>query len=378
MNRKSIAGFTGAALLAAGLATTLSTPATAAPQINAGALTAMQRDLGLTEAQALRRLARETQAGAAERALRGRLGAAYGGAWFDASTSTLVVGVTDAGKAGAVTAAGAAAQVVDDSLPALNSAKAVLDAASAPASVHGWYVDVTANALVVEVAAATAAAERFAAKAAATGVDVRTVRAEQAQTFYDVRGGDAWYTDSWRCSVGFSATGVGGTKHFVTAGHCTERPATTAYGYNRVALGVVGGSTFGRKGDFGKVDVTSASWVLKGTVNSYGGADVAVRGSSEAPVGASVCRSGSTTGWHCGVIQAKNQTVRYQGSGTVGGLTRTTVCAEPGDSGGAYISGNQAQGLTSGGSGNCRTGGTTFFQPVNEALSAYRLSLVTS
>ncbi|SEQ43136.1 streptogrisin C, partial [Streptomyces radiopugnans] len=47
----------------------------------------------------------------------------------------------------------------------------------------------------------------------------------------------------------------------------------------------------------------------------------------------------------------------------------------PGDSGGSYISGNQAQGVTSGGSGNCRTGGTTYHQPVNEILSAYGLTL---
>ena len=30
-----------------------------------------------------------------------------------------------------------------------------------------------------------------------------------------------------------------------------------------------------------------------------------------------------------------------------------------------------ALGLTSGGSGNCTSGGTTFFQPVTEALSVY-------
>ena len=62
--------------------------------------------------------------------------------------------------------------------------------------------------------------------------------------------------------------------------------------------------------------------------------------------------------------------------GTVTGLTRTNVCAEPGDSGGSFISGSQAQGVTSGGSGNCTSGGTTYFQPVNEILSAYGLTLV--
>ncbi|MGW9545036.1 trypsin-like serine protease, partial [Streptomyces celluloflavus] len=48
----------------------------------------------------------------------------------------------------------------------------------------------------------------------------------------------------------------------------------------------------------------------------------------------------------------------------------TTVCAEPGDSGGPlYGSNGTAYGLTSGGSGNCSSGGTTFFQPVTEASS---------
>ncbi|CAM5324764.1 Serine protease OS=Streptomyces microflavus OX=1919 GN=Smic_34700 PE=3 SV=1 [Streptomyces microflavus] len=59
-------------------------------------------------------------------------------------------------------------------------------------------------------------------------------------------------------------------------------------------------------------------------------------------------------------------------------MTRTSVCAEPGDSGGSYISGSQAQGVTSGGSGNCSSGGTTYFQPLLPALRAYGLTLATS
>ena len=143
-------------------------------------------------------------------------------------------------------------------------------------------------------------------------------------------------------------------------------------------MGSMSGSTFGTTGDYGKVSVTSSSWTLTGKVNHYGGTDVSVKGSTEAAIGASICRSGSTTGWHCGVVQAKNQTVSYTGGPTVTGLTRTNVCAEPGDSGGSFISGTQAQGVTSGGSGNCSSGGTTYHQPVNEALSAYGLHLVTS
>ncbi|HEY9393290.1 MAG TPA: S1 family peptidase, partial [Nocardioides sp.] len=92
-------------------------------------------------------------------------------------------------------------------------------------------------------------------------------------------------------------------------------------------------------------------------------------------VGERVTRDGSTTGVHTGTVQALNVTVRYQGSGRVSGLIQTNVCAEPGDSGGALYDGTKALGITSGGSGNCTTGGTTFFQPVREAVNAYGVTI---
>jgi streptogrisin C len=122
--------------------------------------------------------------------------------------------------------------------------------------------------------------------------------------------------------------------------------------------------------------VTATGWNLLGQVNGYDSADVTVAGATEAPVGASICRSGSTTGWHCGTVESKDETVQYA-EGAVEGLTQTNACAEPGDSGGSWISDDQAQGVTSGGSGDCTSGGTTYFQPLNEALSAYDLELVT-
>ena len=69
-------------------------------------------------------------------------------------------------------------------------------------------------------------------------------------------------------------------------------------------------------------------------------------------------------------------TVNYP-QGAVFGLTQTNACAEGGDSGGSFISGIQAQGVTSGGSGNCSSGGQTFFQPIAPILSKYGLSLKT-
>jgi streptogrisin C len=166
--------------------------------------------------------------------------------------------------------------------------------------------------------------------AAASGLDGTTVRyeasPEQPQPLIDVIGGNAYYIGSGtRCSVGFAVTGG-----FVTAGHCGGTGATTTQ-----PSGTFAGSSFPGN-DYAWVR-TAAGNTPRALVNRYSGT-VPVAGSQAAGVGASVCRSGSTTGWHCGTINALNSSVTYP-QGTVTGLIRTNVCAEPGDSGGSLIAG---------------------------------------
>jgi streptogrisin C len=191
---------------------------------------------------------------------------------------------------------------------------------------------------------------------------------------FDVRGADPYFISldggTARCSIGFSVEGG-----FVTAGHCGT-PGDTTTGFNNQAQGEVKASVFPGDADMGFVAV-NGDWTPRPVVNDFAGHELPVAGSTEAPVGAAVCRSGSTTGTHCGTIEAKNQTVVYP-EGAVTGLTRTDVCAEAGDSGGPWLSGDQAQGVTSGGSGDCTAGGETFFQPVNEILATDKLTLVTT
>jgi streptogrisin C len=141
-------------------------------------------------------------------------------------------------------------------------------------------------------------------------------------------------------------------------------------------MGEVKASIFPGDADEGFVSVTGGQ-TPQPFVNDFQGNLLPVAGSTEAPIGAAVCRSGSTTGTHCGTIEATNQTVVYP-EGAVTGLTRTNVCAEAGDSGGPWLSGDQAQGVTSGGSGDCTVGGETFFQPVNEILARNNLTLLTT
>ena len=280
--------------------------------------------------------------------------------------------MTDAAKSDAVRAVGADAKYVAFSHEQLAGAKTAIDGLSAPKSITGWRVDDRTNSVVVEVnrLERDAAAESFLAAARSVSPAVRVVEVDESPTtLYDTRGGDAYYIGSGRCSVGFAVTGG-----FVTAGHC-GRSGNATTGFNRVAQGTFAGSSFPGN-DYAWVR-TNSNWTSRPWVNRYNGSNVTVTGSTSAAVGAAICRSGSTTGWRCGTVQAKNQTVNYA-QGSVSGLTRTNACAEPGDSGGSWVAGSgysQAQGVTSGGSGNCSSGGTTFFQPVGEILSAYGLSL---
>jgi hypothetical protein len=107
------------------------------------------------------------------------------------------------------------------------------------------------------------------------------------------------------------------------------------------------------------------------------GRGVRITGLGEASVGQKVFRSGSTTGLQDGEVTAVNATVNYP-EGTVSGLIETNVCAEAGDSGGPMFSEGVALGVTSGGSGDCTSGGTTFFQPVTKALGELGLKLLVA
>ncbi|MEU0738343.1 alpha-lytic protease prodomain-containing protein [Streptomyces sp. NPDC006134] len=379
-----LTGLTGSAGAAPAAGSAASTAPSAAETLRTDAappalLGALQRDLGLDRRQAERRLVNEAEAGATAGRLRAALGADFAGAWVGgAESGTLTVATTDAADVPRIEAQGADATVVRHSLAELDAAKAAVDRAAAGR--HGspdapvWYVDVRTNTVTVRAVRPSAAR----ALLAAAGVDRSLTRveasAERPRPLYDLRGGDAYYMNgSGRCSVGFPVT-RGTQQGFATAGHC-GRAGTSTSGYNQVAQGTFQASTFPGR-DMAWV-ATNANWTATPYVKGAGGQNVQVAGSTQAPVGSSVCRSGSTTGWHCGTIQQLNTSVTYP-EGTITGVTRTSVCAEPGDSGGSYISGSQAQGVTSGGSGNCSTGGTTYFQPLNPLLQSYGLTLKTT
>ncbi|MFJ9884621.1 S1 family peptidase [Streptomyces sp. NPDC091287] len=337
-------------------------------------LTAMQRDFGLTEGEAVARLADEKAATALEPKAQRAAGSAFGGSWFDARTGKLVVAVTNAEKAEAVRAAGADARLVEHSAKQLDAAKVRIDALSAPSGVSSWHVDPATSSVVVNVVASEQRdndVRSFVAKAREAGPVTVETTAEAPQTFAaGTVGGDPYYTGNVRCSIGFSVHGG-----FVTAGHCGGA-GQSVRGWDGSAIGNFQGSSFPGN-DYAWVNVANGWWTVPVVLGWGTVSDQLVRGSNEAPIGASICRSGSTTRWHCGRVLAKNETVNYS-QGAVHQMTKTSVCAEGGDSGGSFISGDQAQGVTSGGWGNCSGGGETWYQPVNEILNRYGLTLHTA
>jgi streptogrisin B len=227
-----------------------------------------------------------------------------------------------------------------------------------------WYVDDTTDQVVVTADSTVSPAEVAALKRSA-GSNVGALRVERSAGVFRplLSAGAAIYGGQYRCSLGFNVV-KGSTYYFLTAGHCGKVANTW---YTNASHSTLIGATVGYSfpgNDYALVRYDNKSLTHPGGFTA-----------ANAVVGEKVTRTGSTSGTHTGKVTALNVTVRYQGDGKVGGLIQTTVCAEPGDSGGPMYDGTKALGITSGGSGDCKTGGTTFFQPVPEAANAYGVTV---
>jgi len=223
-----------------------------------------------------------------------------------------------------------------------------------------WYTDSGTGKVVVTADSTVSAADVAALKRGGHTVQVNRTNGVFKPL---LSAGDAIYGGQYRCSLGFNVV-KGGTYYFLTAGHC-GKVAKTWYA-NSAKTTLIGPTV-----DYSFPGNDYALVQYSNTSLSHPGGFTA----ANAFVGESVTRKGSTTGTHSGKVTALNVTVRYSGGGRVSGMIQTNVCAEPGDSGGPLYDGSKALGITSGGSGNCQTGGTTFYQPVPEAASTYGVTV---
>jgi streptogrisin B len=230
-----------------------------------------------------------------------------------------------------------------------------------------WYIDAALGRVVVTADGSVSSAELATLRQAA-GANAGALRIDRAKGEFSplLSAGDAIYGGRYRCSLGFNVVN-GSTYYFLTAGHCGSLVDTWYTNSNHTTLigPTVNYSFPGNDYALVRYDNTS--------LTHPGGFTVA-----DPVVGESVTRKGSTTGTHTGTVTALDVSVRYSGhpGGKVSGLIQTTVCAEGGDSGGPLYDGTKALGLTSGGSGDCTSGGTTFFQPVREAANAYGVTIL--
>jgi streptogrisin D len=301
------------------------------------------------------------------------LGDAYAGAYYDAQKQQVVVNVSgDSNNVIVqVNEAGAVARPVENSLSELRSAA---DTLAREATVPGtaWAVDPRTNRLLVTADRTVTGDGWNQLESAVTSLGDGMARIQKTAGEFKpfLEGGDAIFGGGSRCSVGFNVTTGDGQPGFLTAGHCAVADDQWSEEQNGAPIGTVQAAIFPGEGDFALVTYDDPATDAPGTVDLGNGQTLDIVRADDAAVGQEVFRMGSTTGLKSGQVIGLNATVNYP-EGTVTGLIQTDVCAEGGDSGGAlFTRDGSAIGLTSGGSGDCTSGGETFFQPVTTALAA--------
>jgi hypothetical protein len=295
---------------------------------------------------------------------------ATAGAYLDRAGGRMVVTITRGADATAVRAAGATPKVVARSNAQLGKVAAAMKTAHVAGT--SWGVDPVADQVLISADSTVTGARLAKVQAVARRFGAAAHLRQVAGRFSTrIAGGDAIWGTQYRCSLGFNVTN-GSATYFLTAGHCGNVEPNW-YDNPGNYIGSTVDSHF--PGDDYAIVQYGGSVPADGSVDLYNGGYQDITGAADAYVGESVTRSGSTSGVHGGSVQALNVTVDYGPEGVVYGLIQTNVCAEPGDSGGSLFDGSTAIGLTSGGSGDCTSGGQTFFQPVTEPLAAYGVSV---
>ncbi len=325
------------------------------PDVQRDAVASLAAEAGVSESAAVALL--RTQAASVEtlHQVTAALGTRAADGYLDAAAKP-VVNVLDHAAADRVTAAGAQARLVKHSSAALAGAQNALQAL--PAVAHTSIgLDPKTNQVVLTVADAAKGTEALLNAAASLGDRVRVERVA-GELHTAIYNGEAITGGGTRCSVGFN-TNRGGQNYILDAGHCTRAVAQWNVGPSQ-------GSSFPGN-DYGLIRNTTGS--APGAVTLWNGSTQRISSAGTATVGQRISKSGSTTHLTSGSVTRTNVTVNYA-EGSVSQLIQTNALVNPGDSGGCLFAGSVGLGITSG-----KGSGTSFFQPVGEAMSAYGVSL---
>ncbi|WP_343319031.1 LPXTG cell wall anchor domain-containing protein [Arthrobacter sp. TMP15] len=244
-------------------------------------------------------------------------------------------------------------------------------------------------------------------------IDRENVAGPAAAFATDVTNGQGYTLDNnnYTCSIGWNGFSAAGDPAVITAGHCANDGAATkteltdseeevtAGGPGFITTGPLGTFGFSQFGGPGNSRATNVDTPNPGNI----GTDIAVidgidtelnqlakvtdwttpadpkasgpkvTGVSEAIPGAKICKSGRTTGWSCGTVEAKAIFLVGGGSGeaddvrAVRGFSSKNLKSAPGDSGGAIISDTTAVGMISAGS---KDGKVVYGVSIKDALAA--------
>ncbi len=348
-------------------------PATELPQ---ELVIALQRDLGLSPEQYLAKADAGQKLVAFANELRGKFLETFAGAWLDPSGTPLIGLSPGAGLDAARQAAEDAGYTVKD-LPRsertlndqLTKAQDWIGALPQPLAglVGGAVVDVVNNTLVLRVADTVNVGgielpdfmrDAVLALSPALG-SVAPVTDNGGAPADAMLGGDSYAAENaagaFRCSLGFNGTDGAGKTVNISAGHCD--PSRGAPGTNvfQMSSGGVFGphvGTFARTNLQGKdysvirIDDAAAHRFQNNLVRVPGQAPLRIAGTADPIVGAPICKSGLTTGFTCGTVNAVNLRVAV-GSRTLEGGFSANICALQGDSGGTIVTGDRALGISS-------------------------------
>ncbi len=350
-------------LVAAAAAIGFFTPAAAtattidgySPTVQADAVASLASETAISEAAAVEVLRKQPAGIETLQRITTSLGDRAADGYLDAS-ATPVVNVLDQAAADQVTATGAQARLVKHSTAALASAQNALQAL--PAVAHTSIgLDPKANQVVLTIADAAQGTEALLKAAESLGDQVRVERiAGKFQAA--IYNGEAITGSGIRCSAGFNAN-RGGVNYVLDAGHCTRAVSQWNIGPSQ-------GASFPTN-DYGLIRNNTGS--APGAVTLWNGSTQRISSAGTATVGQRVSKSGSTTRLTSGSVTRTNVTVNYS-EGPVYQMIQTSAGVNSGDSGGCLFSGSVGLGITSG-----MGGGSSFFQPVGEAMSAYGVSL---
>ncbi|MFI6871340.1 S1 family peptidase [Nocardia sp. NPDC050406] len=163
---------------------------------------------------------------------------------------------------------------------------------------------------------------------------------------------------SLRCSLGFNGVDHAGNTVNITAGHCNPNIPATGGANSPGVYEMIGEKVGTQLGSFQKSVLGNQDYSIvsindnvrdrfqNNLVRVPNAAPVAITGVATPVVGAPVCKSGSRTGFSCGVVNAVDQVVQV-GERQLTQSFSANICALPGDSGGPIITGTQALGISS-------------------------------